>query len=44
MEAIGKFLDGCREYGMKQDDLFTTLDLYEETDKNMVMCYNTLLV
>lgn len=21
---------------MKQDDLFTTLDLYEETDRNMV--------
>ncbi len=36
LDAIQKFLDGCREYGMKQDDLFTTLDLFEETDRNMV--------
>lgn len=36
IEAIGKFLDGCKAYGMGEKDLFTTLDLYEQTNKNMV--------
>ena len=36
IEAIGKFLEGCKAYGMVEKDLFTTLDLYEQTNKNMV--------
>lgn len=36
MEVIGIFLDGCKKYGMHEKDLFVTLDLYEEQNKNMV--------
>lgn len=36
LETIGKFLDGCRAYGLSEKDLFVTLDLHEMCNKNMV--------
>ena len=36
IDCIGKFLDGCRVYGLTEKDLFVTVDLHEQTDKNMV--------
>ena len=32
MENIGRFLDGCIEYGCSKTDLFQTVDLFEETN------------
>lgn len=37
LETIGKFLDGCRAYGLSEKDLFVTLDLHEMCNKNMVV-------
>lgn len=36
LETIGKFLDGCKAYGVSESDLFVTLDLHEMCNKNMV--------
>lgn len=36
LETIGKFLDGCRAYGLSEKDLFVTLDLHEMCNRNMV--------
>ena len=36
MEAINVFIDGCKQYGVSEKDLFVTLDLYEKTNPNMV--------
>jgi hypothetical protein len=37
LETIGKFLDGCRQYGLSEKDVFVTLDLHEACNKNMVV-------
>ena len=34
MENIGNFLSACESYGLKKDDMFQTVDLYE--DQNIV--------
>lgn len=36
MEAINVFIDGCKQYGVSEKDLFVTLDLFERTNPNMV--------
>ena len=33
------FLNGCKEYGMSEKDLFVTLDLHEQQNTTMVICY-----
>lgn len=37
MENIGRFLDGCVEYGCSKTDLFQTVDLFEETNMPAVI-------
>jgi hypothetical protein len=37
LETIGKFLEGCKTYGMTENDLFVTLDLHEACNKPMVV-------
>lgn len=37
LEAIGKFLEGCRTYGVLEKDLCVSLDLHESCNKNMVI-------
>ena len=46
IETVGQYLDGCRKYGMEEKDLFVSVDLVEEQNKNMVHAvgYNTTLV
>ena len=39
LEAIGKFLEGCRTYGVLEKDLCVSLDLHESCNKNMVCVY-----
>ena len=36
LETIGTFLEGCKKYGMSEKDLFVSLDLHEQQNKNMV--------
>lgn len=36
IDTVDKFLVGCRAYGMKDCDLFVTVDLLELQNKNMV--------
>ena len=36
LENIGIFIEGCKKYGMTEKDLFVTLDLHEQTNRNMV--------
>eukprot|EP00038_Savillea_parva_P007173 m.168331 g.168331 ORF g.168331 m.168331 type:complete len:185 (-) comp12942_c0_seq1:245-799(-) len=40
MENISNFLTGCQKYGMMANDMFQTVDLYEE--KNMVQVIDTI--
>ncbi|KAL5486491.1 hypothetical protein EMCRGX_G018979 [Ephydatia muelleri] len=35
IEAVGKFLDGCKNYGMSEKDLCVTLDIQEKNNPNM---------
>lgn len=37
IETVGQYLDGCRKYGMEEKDLFVSVDLVEEQNKNMVL-------
>jgi len=37
LETIGMFIDGCKKYGMTEKDLFVTLDLHEQCNRNMVV-------
>ena len=30
------FIEGCKKYGMTEKDLFVTLDLHEQCNRNMV--------
>lgn len=41
IDTVNKFLDGCRAYGMADSDLFVTVDLQEQQNKNTV---NTITV
>ena len=36
IEAVGKFLDSCKAYGMSEKDLCVTLDIQEKNNPNMV--------
>ncbi len=36
LENVGAFLEGCKKYGMTEKDLFVTVDLVEQQNKNMV--------
>jgi len=38
METINVFINGCKDYGVSEKDMFVTLDLYEKTNPNMVSC------
>ena len=38
IETVGQYLDGCRKYGMEEKDLFVSVDLVEEQNRNMVCC------
>lgn len=40
MDQISQFLQFCRQYGVPEDELFQTVDLYEEKDPAIV--YQTL--
>ena len=44
LENIGVFIEGCKKYGMTEKDLFVTLDLHEQTNRNMVSRVCFLLV
>lgn len=37
IENINMFLNGCKEYGMSEKDLFVTLDLHEQQNTTMVI-------
>lgn len=41
MENTGKFLTACESYGVKKDDLFQTVDLFE--NQNMVAVINGIV-
>ena len=36
IETVGLYLEGCRKYGMQEKDLFVSVDLVEEQNRNMV--------
>jgi hypothetical protein len=43
MENIGYFLDAAREYGLRDSDLFITVDLFEAQNMDQVaICLSAL--
>ena len=36
MENIGNFINACAEYGVRPEDSFQTVDLYEATNMTLV--------
>ena len=43
MENIGNFLSSCERYGLKKDDMFQTVDLYENRNIGQVLiCISAL--
>lgn len=39
MENIGRFLDSCYDYGLEKNDVFQTVDLYDNTNIPQVGLY-----
>ena len=39
MENIGQFLDACYAYGLEKNDMFQTVDLYDNTNIPQVSMY-----
>lgn len=40
MENIGRFLDSCYHYGLEKNDVFQTVDLYDNTNIPQVGLYD----
>jgi hypothetical protein len=42
MENIERYLQACKELGLRDSDLFNTSDLFNEKNMNFVPCFTNL--